>query len=50
MASVVVRMGVRRRNGKELVGKFPEIFLRCFGQFGEVGHNSCVIDWLIHPL
>ena len=41
MMAAVVRMGVRRRDGKDLVGKVPKILLRRSGQFGEVGQNSC---------
>lgn len=45
----VGRMGVRRRHGKGLLGKFPEILLKCSGQFGEVDRNSHLVDWVIHP-
>lgn len=45
----MVRRGVRR-DGEGFFGKFPKIVLKRSGQFGEVDHNSCVVDWVIHPL
>lgn len=45
----VGRMGMRRQDGKGLFGKFPEILLKCSGQFGEVDRNSHLVDWVIHP-
>lgn len=50
MIVAVVRKGMGDSTEKACLASSPKYLLKGSGRFEEVDHNSCVVDWAIHPL